>query len=45
MVDPSLPPQQLTQELAQQVTLFVTMGCGESCPYIPGLERQDWWVP
>jgi arsenate reductase (thioredoxin) len=22
--------------------LLVTMGCGEACPLVPGLERQDW---
>jgi arsenate reductase len=35
-------PQRLTVELAQTVGLLVTMGCGESCPFIPGLERLDW---
>jgi len=29
-------PQRLTQELAQQASLLVTMGCGEACPYVPG---------
>lgn len=45
IVDGSRTPQMLTTELAKQATLFVTMGCGESCPYVPGLERQDWYVP
>jgi arsenate reductase (thioredoxin) len=35
-------PQQLTQELARSVSLLVTMGCGDECPYVPGLERDDW---
>ena len=35
-------PQRLTVELAQTAGLLVTMGCGESCPFIPGLERLDW---
>ena len=35
-------PQLLTDELAQKATLLVTMGCGEACPYVPGLERDDW---
>jgi arsenate reductase len=35
-------PQLLTEELARQATLLVTMGCGEKCPYVPGLRRQDW---
>src|ERR671912_962176 len=35
-------PQKLTSELAQQGDLLVTMGCGDKCPYVPGLEVQDW---
>jgi arsenate reductase len=22
--------------------LLVTMGCGEACPFVPGLRRDDW---
>lgn len=32
----------LTEELARGVGLLLTMGCGEACPVVPGLERQDW---
>ncbi len=32
----------LTQELAQQAQLLVTMGCGDQCPVVPGLKRDDW---
>jgi len=35
-------PQRLTAELAQGATLLVTMGCGEECPVVPGLQRDDW---
>lgn len=35
-------PQLLTKELASNADLLITMGCGEACPFIPGLERQDW---
>lgn len=35
-------PQRLTHNLAQGASLLITMGCGESCPYIPGLRRDDW---
>jgi arsenate reductase len=35
-------PQRLTHDLARSASLLVTMGCGESCPYIPGLRRDDW---
>ena len=35
-------PQKLTQELANEASLLVTMGCGDKCPYVPGLRRDDW---
>ena len=38
-------PQRLTAELAAGAALLVTMGCGESCPVVPGLRRDDWALP
>lgn len=38
-------PQLLTPEIAEGADLLVTMGCGESCPYVPGLKREDWPLP
>ena len=38
-------PQKLTDELARTATLLVTMGCGEECPFVPGLEVEDWVLP
>ena len=35
-------PQKLTAELAQSADLLVTMGCGDKCPYVPGLQVEDW---
>ena len=35
-------PRKLTLELAQGARLLVTMGCGDKCPYVPGLRRMDW---
>jgi arsenate reductase (thioredoxin) len=35
-------PKLLTPELAAGATLLVTMGCGEECPYLPGVEVEDW---
>jgi protein-tyrosine-phosphatase len=35
-------PQKLTEELARQAQLLITMGCGDKCPYVPGLRRDDW---
>ena len=38
-------PQRLTDELARSASLLITMGCGDECPYVPGLERDDWPFP
>ena len=35
----------LTNEMAQHAHLPVTMGCGEECPFAPGLEIEQWSVP
>jgi arsenate reductase len=35
-------PRKLTDELAKGSAILITMGCGEQCPYIPGLRRMDW---
>ncbi len=35
-------PQRLTSELATGACLLVTMGCGEECPYLPGVAIEDW---
>jgi arsenate reductase (thioredoxin) len=35
-------PQKLTEELAKDAGLLITMGCGDKCPYVPGLKRDDW---
>ncbi|HET7184820.1 MAG TPA: arsenate reductase ArsC [Terriglobales bacterium] len=35
-------PQLLTPELVRGAEYMVTMGCGESCPVIPGVKRRDW---
>jgi arsenate reductase (thioredoxin) len=35
-------PRKLTAELAAQANLLVTMGCGDQCPLVPGLRRDDW---
>jgi arsenate reductase len=35
-------PQKLTQEFAEGASLLITMGCGDKCPYVPGLRRDDW---
>lgn len=35
-------PQLLTTELAAGASLMVTMGCGEGCPFLPGVKVIDW---
>jgi arsenate reductase (thioredoxin) len=35
-------PILLTHDLAARSSLLVTMGCGEKCPVVPGLKRDDW---
>ena len=35
-------PQKLTPELAAEAQLLITMGCGDECPYVPGVRRADW---
>ena len=38
-------PQRLTEDLAKQGSMLVTMGCGDQCPYVPGVQRDDWPIP
>src|SRR5688500_14256976 len=38
-------PRQLTAELAADAQLLITMGCGDECPFVPGLRRDDWPLP
>jgi len=35
-------PGLLDAGLAARAALLVTMGCGEECPVVPGVERVDW---
>lgn len=35
-------PQKLTPELASQANWLITMGCGDQCPVVPGITRDDW---
>jgi arsenate reductase len=38
-------PQRLTDDLARSASLLITMGCGDACPFVPGLQRDDWPLP
>jgi arsenate reductase (thioredoxin) len=35
-------PRKLTEELAAGADMLITMGCGEACPVVAGVERDDW---
>ena len=32
----------LTPDLAQHAQVLITMGCGDECPHVPGVTRDDW---
>jgi arsenate reductase len=32
----------LTGDLARQAQVLITMGCGDQCPVVPGVRRDDW---
>lgn len=38
-------PKKLTDAMAQQADIIVTMGCGDSCPVYPGKRYVDWELP
>ena len=38
-------PRKLTPELASTVHWLITMGCGDECPVVPGVKRDDWPIP
>ena len=35
-------PQELTEDLARQAQVLVTMGCRDACPVVPGARVEDW---
>ena len=35
-------PAQLTDEMARDADVVVTMGCGDACPVYPGKRYEDW---
>jgi arsenate reductase len=35
-------PQRLTTEMASRAKHLITMGCGDDCPFVPGITRDDW---
>ncbi|WP_185995099.1 arsenate-mycothiol transferase ArsC [Nocardioides campestrisoli] len=37
-------PKHLTTEMVAGSDLAITLGCGEECPYVPGVTYRDWPV-
>ena len=37
-------PKALTRDMIASSDLAVTLGCGEECPYVPGVRYVDWPV-
>ena len=37
-------PQYLSTDLTRDAHIVITIGCGDDCPLIPGVERDDWPV-
>ena len=37
-------PKLLTREMIADCDLAITLGCGEECPYVPGVIYRDWPV-
>ncbi|MEV0708307.1 arsenate reductase ArsC [Nocardia aurea] len=35
-------PKVLTVEAVQTSDVVITMGCGDACPYFPGVDYRDW---
>lgn len=38
----TMKPQFLSENLARSASMLITMGCGDACPVVPGLRRDDW---
>jgi arsenate reductase (thioredoxin) len=38
----SQSPKKLTDQMALDADVVVTMGCGDACPYYPGKRYEDW---
>jgi arsenate reductase (thioredoxin) len=38
-------PKRWTDDMVQAADVVVTMGCGDTCPFIPGRRYEDWTLP
>ena len=41
----STSPKVLTGDQVQASDVVITMGCGDACPYFPGVSYRDWKLP
>lgn len=44
-LSPLSEPKLLNPALVKQADWVITMGCGESCPFFPGIHYEDWEIP
>ena len=35
-------PQRWTDDIVRDADVVVTMGCGDTCPFFPGVRYEDW---
>ena len=38
-------PRQWTMDMLEAVDVVITMGCGDSCPTLPGRRYEEWVLP
>ena len=38
-------PQRWTTDMLEAVDVVITMGCGDSCPILPGRRYEEWALP
>lgn len=38
-------PKRWTTEMVEAVDVVVSMGCGDTCPKLPGTRYEDWTIP
>jgi len=38
-------PKILSADAVQSSDIVITMGCGDTCPYFPGVSYRDWKLP
>ena len=41
----SYQPKRWTNDMIGAADVVVTMGCGDTCPYVPGIRYDDWEIP